>query len=482
MRIAAIDQGTTSTKALIVADDGSAVDVGGLRHAQKLPRTGWVGHDAGELLANVRALIDRAASLGMEGIALANQGETVVAWDRRTGRPLADAIVWHDRRTEAQVAALAAAGMGEAVKQASGLPLDPYFSASKLRWLLDNAEGAGDLARQGRLGLGTSDAYFIERLTGRYATDVTTASRTSLMNLGACAWDTGLCAIFGVPANLLPEIVADAEPFGTVATPCGPRPLAASVVDQIAALYGHGCRKPGEGKVTVGTGAFALMLTGFAPPSGLKGGALPTAAWQTRLGRAYAADGGVYTAAAAIEWLIRIGMMGDAGELADLSGHAAAGRDLFFVPALSGLACPHWDRKAAGLFIGMDTATDRQDMVKATVEGVAFRVAEVIETLGFGEDSGTPVPVDGGLSRSSYFLQFLADVCSRPVVVPAETELTAIGAAGLALAAASKTDAHDFAPARQAAQRVTPNIPVADAQALRQRFAEARLRSEGWRR
>lgn len=481
MRIAAIDQGTTSTKALIVADDGGAVAVGGLRHAQKLPLAGWVEHDAAELLANVRALIDQSAAQGIDGIALANQGETVVAWDRRTGMPLANAIVWQDQRTETQVAALAAAGKGEPVKQASGLPLDPYFSASKLKWLLDNAEDARDLARQGRLGLGTSDAYFIERLTGRYATDVTTASRTSLMNLGACAWDSGLCEIFGVPAELLPEIVADGEPFGAVATPCGPRPLTVSVVDQIAALYGHGCRKPGEGKVTVGTGAFALMLTGFARPAGLRGGSLPTAAWQTRLGRAYAADGGVYAAAAAIEWLVRIGMMGDAGELADLSGPPAASRDLFFVPALAGLACPHWDRKAAGLFIGMDNATDRQDMVKAALEGVAFRVAEVIEALGFG-DAGTPIPVDGGLSRSSYFLRFLADICSRPITVPAETELTAIGAAWLALAASSGMDAHDFAPARQVAQLVTPSMAAAKAQALRQRFAEARRRSEGWRR
>lgn len=482
MRIAAVDQGTTSTKALIVADDGGHADVGTLRHEQKLPQPGWVEHDAGELLANVRRLIDGAASQGIDGVALANQGETVVAWDRQTGRPLANAIVWQDQRTEAEVALLQAGGKEFAVKSASGLPLDSYFSASKLKWLLDNAEGARDAARQGRLGLGTSDAYFIERLTGRYATDVTTASRTSLMDLASCSWDAGLCEIFGVPVDMLPEIVADGEPFGTIPTPAGAKPLVTSVVDQIAALYGHGCRKPGEGKVTVGTGAFALMLTGFERPSDLAGGSLPTAAWQTRLGRSYAADGGVYTAAAAIEWLIRIGLIGGAEELADLSGVAAASRDLFFVPALSGLACPHWDRRAAGLFIGMDTATERQDMVKATVEGVAFRVAEVVDTLGFGENAEEPISIDGGLSRSSYFLQFLADVISRPVAVPEDTELTAIGAAWLALAASSGTDPHDFSPQRRIARLVTPNAPAAEAQDRRLRFAEARLRSGCWRR
>jgi len=481
MRIASIDQGTTSTKALIVTDDGGRNDVGNLHHQQILPRAGRVEHDAQELLANVRMLIDQAASQGIDGIALANQGETVVAWDRLTGRTLANAIVWQDQRTEPDIAQLEASGKTQYVKAVSGLPLDSYFSASKLKWLLDNAEGARDLARKGRLGLGTTDAYFLERLTGRYATDVTTASRTSLMDLSACCWDAGLCEIFKVPVELLPEVVADAEPFGTVVTSAGPKPLITSVVDQIAALYGHGCRKKGEGKVTVGTGAFGLFLTGFERPSDLMGGALPTAAWQTRFGRSYAADGGVYTAAAAIEWLIRIGLMAEAGELANLSGATAASRDLFFVPALSGLACPHWDRRAVGLFIGMDTATERQDLVKATVEGVAFRVAEVIDTLRLGENAEAPIPIDGGLTRSSYFLQFLADVMSCPVAVPEDTELTAVGAAGLALAVSSGTDPHDFPTQHRVARLVSPNAPAAEAQAFRGRFAEARLRAEGWR-
>ncbi|MEQ1956730.1 FGGY family carbohydrate kinase [Mesorhizobium yinganensis] len=481
MKVVSIDQGTTSTKGLLVAEDGAEETVGAVRHGQILPCPGWVEHDAAELLENVRGLVDEGAARGARGVALANQGETVVAWDRDSGVPLANAIVWQDQRTEAEVAALAQAGKGETVRALSGLPLDAYFSASKLRWLLDHVDGARELARRGRLGLGTSDSYFTERLTGRYATDVTTASRTSLMNLGTCAWDSVLCDTFGVPTELLPEIVAGDEPIGMVATPVGPLPLLASMVDQVAALYGHGCRMPGEGKITVGTGAFALMLTGFERPAGLGEGIVPTAAWSCREGRAYAADGGVYTAAAAVEWLVRIGLLGGTEDLAGLSGRSAAGRDLFFVPALAGLACPHWDRGAAGLFIGIDTATGREDLIKAVLEGVAFRIAEVVDTLGFA--GGNAISVDGGLTRSTYFMQFLADICGRPLVGRGEAEVTALGAGWLARAVAAGRDPSEpTAMPGLPSAAVQPVLERGDAAALRDRFAEALARSKGWRR
>ena len=481
MNIVSIDQGTTSTKAILVDGDGRETALGSARHEQILPRPGRVEHDAAELLANVRSLVDEAAARGAQGIALSNQGETVVAWDRASGAPLANAIVWQDQRSASEIEALAAAGKAEAVRALSGLPLDPYFSASKLRWILDHVDGASELARRGRLGLGTSDSFFIERLTGRYVTDVTTASRTSLMNLGACAWDAELCDIFGVPLDLLPEIVSGDGPIGTVATPLGPLPLLASVVDQVAALYGHGCRKPGDGKVTVGTGAFALMLTGFERPAGLGEGIVPTAAWLTAKGRAYAADGGVYTAAAAVEWLMRIGLLGSLDEIAALAGASAASRDLFFVPALAGLACPHWDRSAAGLFIGMDTATSREDLVKAVLEGVAFRIAEVVDALGFAVDAA--ISVDGGLTRSSYFMQFLSDICRRPLIGRGEAEVTALGAAHLAQAIAAGRD--PSAPASMPAllsAAIQPELERGAAVELRNRFGEALARSRGWRR
>ena len=480
MNIVSIDQGTTSTKAILVDGDRREKALGSLRHEQMLPQPGWVEHDPAELLANVRALIDAGAAKGAQGIALANQGETVVAWDRASGAPLANAIVWQDQRTAPEIEALAAAGKADAVRGLSGLPLDAYFSASKLRWILDHVDGAATLAREGRLGLGTSDSYFVERLTGRYATDVTTASRTSLMNLGTCAWDPALCEIFGVPLGLLPEIVSGDEPIGMVATPSGPLPLLASVVDQVAALYGHGCRMSGDGKVTVGTGAFALMLTGFERPAGLGEGIVPTAAWPTAKGRAYAADGGVYTAAAAVEWLMRIGLLGGLGEIDALSGASAASRQVFFVPALAGLACPHWDRSAAGLFIGMDTATNREDLVKAVLEGVAFRIAEVVDALGFA--AGKAVSVDGGLTRSRYFMQFLADICQRPLIGRGEAEVTALGAAHLAQAVADGRDPSEPLRASSLSATVHPELEAGTAVALRGRFAEALARSKAWRR
>lgn len=479
MKVVAIDQGTTSTKALLVTPDGEATSLGAIRHAQHYPQKGWLEHSAKELLGNVRDLLDAGTAAGATVVALANQGETVVAWNRRTGEALAPAIVWQDQRTEQAITALRDAGKEADVQALSGLPLDSYFSATKLKWLLDHVEGAWELARQGHLGLGTSDSYFIERLTGRYATDVTTASRTSLMNLDTCQWDPRLCEIFGVPLETLPEIASDTEQFGTIATSHGPVTLVASVVDQIAALYGHGCRAPGDGKITVGTGAFALVLTGNKRPVGLAGGSLPTAAWQAGGGRAYAADGAVYTAAATVEWLVRIGLLGDVGELADLSGPSAVSRGVYFVPALAGLACPHWDRSAAGLFIGMDSATTRHDLVKAALEGIAFRIAEVVDTIGFSTQS--PISLDGGLTRSRYFLQFLSDICQRPLSSCGEAEVTALGVAGLALAKASGQDAATyFSPAgiERALTFPASGWNVAEARA---RFGEALRRSKGWR-
>jgi glycerol kinase len=480
MKIVAIDQGTTSTKGVVVDENGHGQPLRGLRHAQFMPEPGWIEQDPRELLDNVRSLIELGAGSGAKGIALANQGETVVAWDRRTGAPLANAIVWQDQRTKAATDALIRDDRSDAVRARSGLPLDPYFSATKLRWLLDNVDGAGALARQGHLGIGTSDSYFIERLTGRYATDVTTASRTSLMNLDTCEWDHELCEIFDVPIELLPEIVADGEPIGTLATPSGSMSLLTSVVDQVAALYGHGCRAPGEGKISIGTGAFALVVTGFERPVGLRDSIIPTTAWTCRQGRVYAADGGIYTAAAAVEWLMRIGMLGSLDEVEVLSAPSAAERQVFFVPALAGLACPHWDRTAAGLFIGMDISTGREDMIKAVLEGVAFRIAEVIDALDFAAAPAS-ISVDGGLSRSAYFTRFLANVSGRAIVGRGDAEVTALGAAALAQTVAERRDAASFHPTTQPPTAIEPAMGAQQAAELRARFATARERASGWR-
>ncbi len=467
MSVAAIDQGTTATKALLVSDDGSSELIGTVRHRQIFPHPGWVEHDPAELLANTRQLIATGIERGADAVALANQGETVVAWDKTTAQPLCNAIVWQDQRTSGEVEGLRSAGHAAEVQDLSGLPLDPYFSASKLRWILDHVPDSRELLRQGRLGLGTSDSYFLHQLTGAYATDVTTAARTSLMNLDTCSWDERLCEIFGVPIEALPVIVECDQPVGALQ---GGTPLAAAIVDQVAALYGHGCRQPGDIKATFGTGAFALMVSaGRARLPDV----VATVGWGGAANRTYAVDGAVYTAGAAIEWLIRIGLLRDAGELQDLSGEPAVTSGLCFVPALSGLAAPHWDRSAAGLWIGLDNATDRGDLIKAVLEGIAFRMCEVLDALGSGGEPQGLLSVDGGLAHCSYFLEFFASMAQRRIEVPANGELTAYGAALLA--------AQGEIPVRPGASRsIEPQVP-SDAAVWRHRFTNARQRAAGWR-
>lgn len=464
--VAAIDQGTTSTKGLLVGPEGVARALGGARHRQIFPHAGWVEHDGAELLANVESIVAEGIAGGATSIALTNQGETVIAWDRRSGTPICNAIVWQDQRTAGNVEALRATGVEDEVRARAGLPLDAYFSATKLKWILGNVAEAHHLRREGRLGLGTSDAYFLERLTGRYVTDVTTAARTSLMNLDSCTWDPVLCELFGVPEELLPEIVECDEPVGEVRG----AELSVSIVDQVAALYGHGCRTAGDMKVTFGTGAFALMVSDGRPkvPN-----VVHTVCWGGPAHRTYAADGGVYTAGAAIEWLIRIGLLESVGQLANLTGAPAVSKGVCFVPALAGLACPHWDRTATGLWIGFDSGTEREDLIKAVLEGIAFRTVEVIEALDT-DRSGGILSVDGGLTRSRYFLDFFSMIAGRGVAVPASDELTALGAAMLASGDSVRT--------RQERGELIGSAGADETHAWRDCFAAARQRTSGWRK
>jgi glycerol kinase len=420
--ILAIDQGTTSTKAYLRTAEGATRLVGSRGHHQFHPHPGWVEHDPLELLENIRSLMEAAGPFARLG--LANQGETVVAWDAQTKRPLHNAIVWQDNRTSPETERLKAAGLEAETLARAGLPLDPYFSATKLRWLLDNTPDARPLHRQGCLRLGTSDAFFIDCLTNTFATDVSTASRTSLLNLRTLQWDETLCALFGVPLECLPEIRPTAGDFGRL--PGGAR-LTASAVDQQAALFGHGCQQPGDIKITFGTGAFALGLTGAAPTMGGANGLLPTAAWQIGGGAPqYALDGGILTAGSALEWLRGVGLLADFDEIDTLSGPSAAARGVFFVPALAGLGCPYWDRTARGAWFGLSLETPRAALIRAVVEGIALRAAQL--TGAFAQ--ATPlarVSIDGGLSRSSYFTQFLANALGQPISVATSADLTAIG-------------------------------------------------------
>ncbi|MCC5974492.1 MAG: glycerol kinase [Rubellimicrobium sp.] len=460
MSFLAIDQGTTSTRAILVDDAGARL-LGSFSHRQSHPAPGRVEHDADELLSHVTACVELGRAAGARAAGLANQGESCLAWDGATGRPLGPVIVWQDGRTADVTARLAEQG-GEALTLSrAGLPLDPYFSASKLAWCMEHLEGAVRLAAQGRLRLGTTDAFFRDRLTGRFATDPTTASRTSLMALDDCTWDADLCALFGVPMSCLPEITTTTGDLGMMRDLA----LSASIVDQQAALYGHGCRRPGQAKITFGTGAFALCPTAARAPAGR--GPLPTVAWALAgQAPAQALDGGVYAAGSAVNWARAAGLFKDWAEIAAFDGPPAIARGLAFVPALTGLACPHWQRAARGGFLGLGLDTGPRDMVRAVLEGIAFRTAEVIDSMAALQPLEGAVCIDGGLSANPAFVQFLADTLGREVFVSQEAELTAVGCAALA--------AHGAGAALALSSRGRSVAPTPQPVEWRARFTDAR--------
>lgn len=468
MRVVAIDQGTTSTRALALGPDGRLQPILSLPHAQTTPAPGHVEQDAEELLANVRRCLDAA---GADVIGLSNQGETCLAWDARDGRPFGPAISWQDDRTSGTTADLERDGAGPLVMSRAGLPLDPYFSASKLGWMLREMPGVADAAKNGHLRLGTTDAFFRDRLTGRFQTDVATASRTSLMNLARGEWDPDLCALFGVPMAALPAITPTSGDLGTL--PGGAR-LAASIVDQQAALYGHGCRKPGETKVTFGTGAFAQCVTGGLVAPGASG-VLPTVAWQADGGPVtYALDGGVYAAASAVNWAKGLGFFDDYAQISSFAG-AAIDRGLAFVPSLVGLGCPHWNRAARGAWLGLGIGDVKADLMQALLEGVALRTIEVLAAMAALQPVAGRLSIDGGLSRNPYFTGFLADTLGRNLFLSDEPELTAAGLAHMAASAAGVpvAEAHPG--------RILKANPVSGADRLT-RFAAARQAVEGYAR
>lgn len=471
MRIAALDQGTTSTRVLVVTPEGSADIQLSLRHQQHHPHPGWVEHDPLELLSNIQRCLE--ATGRVDAIGLANQGESCLAWDATTGAPLSPVIVWQDNRTAAHITQLRSQGHEALTLARAGLPLDPYFSASKLAWIVQNLPAAKQALTAGRLRLGTTDAYFLDRLTGVFATDVTTASRTSLMNLSTGQWDNELCELFGVPIESLPEIRDTVGHFGEI----GVTPVTASIVDQQAALYGHGCRKEGDAKITFGTGAFALTLTGDQVIRAPEKGLLATIAWQIDGKPTYAMDGGVYDASAAVEWAGRLGLFTDFSELAAFDEPPAIARQLAFVPALSGLGCPHWDRSAAALWVGMNGGTTRQDLCQALLEGVALRSVEVITAMDGFLSVTDRLSIDGGLARSPYFAQFLADALQRCIITQRFDELTSYGCAALA----AKGMGIELAPPRNTSTAFNPKVSAEEAMQWRTTFSDAVKRSKDWR-
>ncbi|MEE9326212.1 MAG: FGGY family carbohydrate kinase [Cocleimonas sp.] len=475
MTVLAIDQGTTSTRALVLEDSGEATVTQIIQHKQIYPKTHWVEHDPEELITNILQCIEQSLSSypDIKYMGIDNQGESCLAWHAETKQALSPVIVWQDSRTQDVIDSLKKQGLDKITLDTAGLPLDPYFSASKLGWIIQNIPEVQKALKQSKLRLGTTDAFFLDRLTGKFVTDVTTASRTSLMNLTTLEWDKQLCELFNVPIEILPEIVPSTGDFGTFHINGKTITIRTSICDQQASLFGHGCRKKGDIKITFGTGAFAFAITGQSPILNSNSGLLPTPAWQLeKQQNLFALDGGVYNAGAAINWAKSLGLFDTFDEINQFSKNSAIEEGLVFVPALSGLACPHWDRKAAGLWIGLSLGSTSLDMMQAVLEGVAFRSAEVIIAMQQESTISDQISIDGGLSANPFFCQFLSNVLYKEITVSQFPEVTALGTAQLASGKYDKPQANDESKIHY--------LPKRDMRNFLNKFTHGVEYSKGW--
>lgn len=491
----ALDQGTTSTRAVLFDSGGRAVSCARREITQHFPRPGWVEHDASELLDSVlttarEAMAQagcRAADVAALGIT--NQRETVVLWDRRTGRPVAPAIVWQDRRTAADVAALREEGHESLIRERSGLLLDPYFSASKLRWLLRETEGAADAASSGFLAAGTVESWLIWNLTGgrEHVTDVSNASRTMLMDVRRGAWDGNLLDLFEVPPAVLPRIVPTSGDLGVTRPELfgAPIPIRGAIGDQQAALFGQLCTVPGMVKCTYGTGCFMLLFTG-ADVVQSRHRLLTTVAWQIGdTPRQYALEGSVFDGGSAIQWLRDgLGLIASAGDVGPLAAAATDSGGVAFVPAFSGLGAPHWDPDARGALLGLTRGTSPAQIARAVLEGIAHEVADLLAAM--KKDAGCRIPVlrvDGGASACDELMQMQADLSGVPIDRPRDVETTALGAAMMAgLGAGIWRDAAELAAVRGTDTVFTPQTVPAVRAAARRTWRRAVRRARHWQR
>ncbi len=435
--IAAIDQGTTSSRCMIFDEAGGVAASAQVEHRQHFPKPGWVEHDALEIWANVSGVVSAAlakigiAAADLAAIGVTNQRETTLVWEEATGRPIANAIVWQDTRTAALVAELGGAEGQDRFRAASGLPLATYFSGPKLRWLLDEVDGARSAAERGELLFGTMDSWLIWKLTGEHVTDVTNASRTMLMNLATLDWDEALLEAMNVPRAMLPRIVSSSEVFGEGRGALAGVPVASALGDQQAALFGQTCFRPGEGKCTYGTGNFLLVNTGETPVAS-KNGLLTTVGYRIGADPAvYALEGSIAVTGALVQWLRdNLGIIRTASDVEHLARSVSDNGGCYFVPAFSGLFAPHWRSDARGVIAGLTAFVTAGHIARAALEAVAWQTREVVDAM--AADSGqrlTRLKVDGGMTANELLMQFQADVLDTPVSRPAIAETTCLGAA-----------------------------------------------------
>ena len=482
----AIDQGTTGTTALIMDVEGRTLGRATSEFTQHFPRPGWVEHEPEEIWQSVRsALADalKAAGIGWDAVAaigITNQRETTLIWEKRTGQPIHRAIVWQDRRTAPRCAELEKEGHLDKVREITGLVIDPYFSGTKIGWLLDNVTGARARAEKGELSFGTVDSYLVYRLTGGalHATDVTNASRTLLMNLRSLEWDDQMCALLGVPRTLLPAIVPSAGTLAKTRAQEGiPEgiPIAGIAGDQQAALFGQACFAEGDVKCTYGTGAFVLIHTGNRPIKS-RFGLLSTVGWKVGKEVVYALEGSSFIAGAAVQWLRDgLGLIRSASDIEALAREVPSSEGVTFVPALSGLGAPYWDAGARGLITGITRGTRAAHLARATLEAIAHQVDDLVRAM--ADDLGVPVKkmrVDGGAAANDLLMEFQANLSNLSVERPAELESTARGAAMLAgLGAGLFSSPADAARMSKAARVFGPSMTPGERDALRSEWQAA---------
>ncbi len=479
--ILAIDQGTTGTTCLVFDEGGRVAGRAYSEFEQHFPRPGWVEHDAEEIWRVTRrvgaeAIADAGiAGAELEAIGIANQRETVVAWDPASGEPVHRALVWQDRRTAERCDELRAAGHEALVRERTGLVLDPYFSGTKVEWLLRNVEGAE------RAVFGTIDSWLLFKLTGRHATDYTNASRTLLFDIRRLAWDQELCVLLGVDPARLPEPLPSAHLYGTTSEFGGEVPVAGIAGDQQAALFGQACHRPGEAKNTYGTGSFVLLHAGSEAPAPAEG-LLTTVACAPGDEAAYALEASIFVTGAAVQWLRDgLGVVDEAAESETLAASLTGNDGVYFVPALTGLGSPHWDPYARGTIVGLTRGSGRAHLARAALEAIAYQTADAVraEEAASGERL-VELKADGGAVSNRWLMQFQADVLGAPVVVPEIAETTALGVAYLAGIATGRWSAEQVREMWREGARYEPRMGGDERESLLAEWSRAVERSRGW--
>jgi glycerol kinase len=479
--ILAIDQGTTGTTCLVFDLDGRIRGRAYSEFRQHFPRPGWVEHDANEIWEVTKrvashALADaKADPASLDAIGITNQRETVVGWNPKTGEPIHHALVWQDRRTAPRCDELREAGHESLVRERTGLVIDPYFSATKIEWLLQNVDGARDAV------FGTIDAWLVFKLTGNHATDLSNASRTMLFDIRELRWDPDLCGLLGVDPGQLPEPLPSAHVFGTTSEFGGEIPVAGIAGDQQAALFGQACVSPGMAKNTYGTGSFVLLNAGTEVPE-LAEGLLTTVAWGVGERTDYALEAAVFVTGAAVQWLRDgLGIVAEAAETEGMAASLQSNDDVYFVPALTGLGSPQWDPYARGTIVGLTRGTTREHLARAALEAIAYETVDAVRAQErvAGRELGE-LRADGGAVANRWLMQFQADVLGVPVVVPEISETTAAGAAYLAGIGAGVLTREQVGEMWREAARYEPRMDAAERERLLGRWHRAVDRARGW--